>query len=101
MAYPPHLDTIRGIAATMRERRRSPQVVRPDAENWEAWWQAVREEPGLADALAEREQRLSWRDRIWANASLDFHVGALRDAGFREVDVIWQRLDKRVLMAVR
>ena len=71
------------------------------AEDWERWWQAIEAEPGFQDLLAERERRFAWRDRAWVNASLDFQIGALRDAGFRESDVIWQRLDNRVLMAVR
>jgi hypothetical protein len=29
------------------------------------------------------------------------HVAALRDAGFREVDTIWQVLANRVVLAVR
>lgn len=32
---------------------------------------------------------------------LEVHQAALRNAGFREVDVIWQHLDNRVVMAVR
>jgi hypothetical protein len=31
----------------------------------------------------------------------DAHVAALRDAGFREVDRIWQALANRVVLAVR
>jgi SAM-dependent methyltransferase len=99
MDYPPHLDVIGGAARKLREQRRT--AARPGAEDWETWWRAIQAEPGFAEVLAEREQRLSWRDRKWANASLDFQVGALRDAGFREVDVVWQRLNNRVLMAVR
>jgi hypothetical protein len=30
-----------------------------------------------------------------------FHRRALADAGFREVDTLWQDLDRRVLPAVR
>jgi hypothetical protein len=44
---------------------------------------------------------MAWRDRKWADAGVDFQVGALTDAGFREVDTIWQWLDDRGLMAVR
>jgi SAM-dependent methyltransferase len=99
MAYAPDRPTIRGLAMGIRERRRTQASA--NAETWERWWQAVESEPALADLFAERERRFAWRDRKWANASYDFQVGALRDAGFRETDVIWQRLDNRVLMAVR
>jgi hypothetical protein len=33
--------------------------------------------------------------------TLDLHRAALIDAGFQEVDVLWQSVDNRVLMAVR
>src|SRR5262249_53243402 len=101
MAYGPDRPTFRGLAVQTRERLRSPAQVPADAETWERWWQAVEAEPALTELVAERARRFAWRDRKWANAGTDFHIGALRDAGFREVDTIWQRLDNRVLMAVR
>jgi hypothetical protein len=76
-------------------------VIPADAETWERWWEAVAAEPGLKELYAERERRFEWRDRKWANTGLDLQIGALKDAGFREVDTIWQRLDNRILMAVR
>ena len=101
MAYAPDRPTIRDLAMSIRQRRRESVQSASTAEDWERWWQAVEAEPGLKDLFAERERRFAWRDRKWVNASLDFQVGALRDAGFRETDVIWQRFDNRVLMAVR
>jgi SAM-dependent methyltransferase len=101
MAYAPDRPTIRELAAKTRERRRAAPPADPSAETWEAWWEAVAAEPGLRDLYEERERRFTWRDRTWVNAGLDFQLGALRDAGFREADVIWQKLDNRVLMAVR
>jgi len=35
--------------------------------------------------------------RSWAEAGVDLHKAALRNAGFREVGVIWHTLDNRVL----
>lgn len=100
MAYAPDRPTIKGLAAATRERRRSIAPP-PGVDTWEGWWEAVAADPGLKELHTERERRFEWRDRVWANAGLDFQVGALRDAGFREIDTIWQRLDNRVLMAVR
>jgi hypothetical protein len=101
MAYAADRPTIKELAAKTRERRRATPPADATAETWEGWWEAVAAEPGLRDLYEERERRFEWRDRTWANAGLDFQIGALKDAGFREVDVIWQRLDNRVLMAVR
>jgi SAM-dependent methyltransferase len=101
MAYAADRPTIKELAAKARERRRLAPPIDSTAETWEDWWEAVAAEPALRDLYEERERRFGWRDRKWANAGLDFQIGALKDAGFREVDVIWQRLDNRVLMAVR
>lgn len=100
MAYAPDRPTISGLAQRVRERGRAAPPP-PGAETWEGWWEAIAAEPALADLYAERERRFTWRDRKWVNASLDFQIGALKDAGFREVDTIWQRLSNRILMAVR
>jgi SAM-dependent methyltransferase len=101
MAYAPDRPTIRDLAMGIRQRRRETVQATGTAEDWERWWQAVEAEPGLEELFAERERRFAWRDRKWVNAGFHFQVGALRDAGFRETDVIWQRFDNRVLMAVR
>jgi hypothetical protein len=49
----------------------------------------------------EREQRFGWKASGWHAPIFDLHVAALQDAGFREVGVIWQNGENRVLMAVR
>jgi SAM-dependent methyltransferase len=100
MAYAPDRPTIRDLAKRTREQRRSVPPT-PGVDTWEGWWQAIEAEPALHDLFEERTRRFAWRDFKWTNASLDFQIGALKDAGFREVDTIWQRLDNRILMAVR
>jgi hypothetical protein len=70
-------------------------------EDWEGWWQALRAEPALADLFAKRERRFTWRQPDQHRPIFAFHEAALCDAGFREVGVIWQHMDNRVLMAVR
>jgi SAM-dependent methyltransferase len=100
MQYPPDRPTVRELAASVRQRKRAASAG-TNVEDWERWWQAVEAEPALNDLFHKRQRLFEWRDRNWANASLEFQTGALKDAGFREVDTIWQRLDNRVLMAVR
>ena len=53
--------------------------------------------------LAERERRLLGEHsrRTFARPTEAFHLGALADAGFREMGTIWQDLDRRLLLAVR
>lgn len=86
------------------------------AESWEDWWLNLRKEPGLAALLEERDRRFSWRGAeretaIGATRSdttapvshthYEVHRAGLLDAGFSEVDVLWQHLGNRVLAAVR
>jgi SAM-dependent methyltransferase len=101
MAYAPDRPTIREMALKLRASRREATQATGNVEDWERWWQAIAANPALKEVFAERERLFSWRDRKWVSAGLDFQRGALFNAGFREVDTIWQKLDNRVLMAVR
>jgi hypothetical protein len=101
MQYAQDRPTIREMAISIRQGRRDATQAAGNVEDWERWWQAIEAEPALNDLFQERQRLFEWRDRKWANASLDFQIGALKDAGFHEMDTIWQRLDNRLLMAVR
>jgi hypothetical protein len=70
-------------------------------EDWDEWWAALAQEPSAGPLLAERTLRFAAFDRDTPAPIFDVHEAALRNAGFREVGVIWQRLDNRVLLAVR
>ncbi|PZR79015.1 MAG: hypothetical protein DLM65_11620 [Candidatus Aeolococcus gillhamiae] len=70
-------------------------------ETAEQWWDALAAEPALAPLLAERTRRFAGKQRQDTPPGFDVHVAALRAAGFREVDTIWQALANRVVLAVR
>jgi trans-aconitate methyltransferase len=70
-------------------------------ETSEQWWAALSAEPDIEPLLAERTRRFAAKRRQETAPDLAFHVTALRDAGFTEVDTIWQVLSDRVLLAVR
>jgi SAM-dependent methyltransferase len=70
-------------------------------ETAEQWWDALALEPAFAPLLAERARRFAGKQRQKIRPDFDLHVAALRDAGFREVETIWQMLSNRVLLAVR
>ncbi len=101
MRFAPHLGHFRKVADEVKAARRADAFERRGVEDWEGWWAALAREPAAAELLAERERRFSGRARDWINPSYDFQVGALREAGFAEVDTIWQNVDNRVLLAVR
>jgi hypothetical protein len=74
---------------------------------------ALEAEPAAAELFAERRRRFAWRNlepgkRFSAQPSdgltspiIEFHEAALRNAGFREVGVVWQQMEDRVLLAIR
>jgi SAM-dependent methyltransferase len=111
--FGPSLPTFRRVAAVLEDRTRRRSHDEQDIEDWERWWAALEAEPGLADLFAERQRRFAWRElepgkRFSARPTqgatspvIDLHEGALRNAGFREVGLIWQRVEDRVLMAIR
>lgn len=72
------------------------------ADTWDAWWEAAASVARYRDAFAAREQ--VWGDELHVappTVSLDFHLAALRSAGFRETGTVWRYLDDIVLYAVR
>jgi SAM-dependent methyltransferase len=101
MSYAPHEDTLRLLAEATTERQRAAAFAEGGSEDWEQWWAALADEPGAAALLAERARRFTDLHRDEEAPIFDVHEAALRNAGFREVGVIWQRLDNRVLLGVR
>jgi hypothetical protein len=55
----------------------------------------------MTPLIAERNKRLAAKERPPSTATVDLHIAALRDAGFREVATIWQSGTDRVLVAIR
>lgn len=95
------LPTLARLAETARARDEAAAFAQRGVEDWEAWWAAIAAEPGMPPLIAERERRFAQRRRDIAEPRLALHEAALEDAGFREVGVIWQRLDDRVVLAIR
>jgi trans-aconitate methyltransferase len=101
LKFEPSMASFQQVADAVKARVQDDAFTRRGIEDWEGWWQALRAETALADLFAERERRFAWRQMDSHRPIFALHEAALRDAGFREVGVIWQRMDNRVLMAVR
>jgi SAM-dependent methyltransferase len=103
LAFAPHQERLRLLADLARERQQAAAFDANGAEDWDAWWAALAREPGAAPLLEERLRRFAHlpdHERRDPAPIFDVHEAALRNAGFREVGVIWQRLDNRVLLGV-
>lgn len=101
LKFGPQLPSFQKVAQALTERTRIEAFERRGLEDWENWWKALQAEPSLKELFAERERRFAWKTSGWHAPIFDLHVAALRDGGFREVGVIWQNAENRVLMAVR
>ena len=70
---------------------------------WREWWEKMEREQGaLAPTFEERKERFANGQPSEGMLPIESHVGMIRQAGFREVDTIWQNLlEDRVLAAIR
>lgn len=74
-------------------------------EEWEPWWEALRQaadgDPELAAAFAQRSARDAEHPDTTEAPPLREHLAALSDAGLTDAGIVWQRGDDRVLVAMR
>jgi SAM-dependent methyltransferase len=67
---------------------------------WREWWEDAAKVPALKPLFRVREERQSQHPKT-GDLPMSVHVRALRRAGFREVAVLWQDVENRVLFAQR
>jgi SAM-dependent methyltransferase len=101
LSYDEHLSTHRRLAEHTVEQWRAAAFANAGREDWDAWWAAIAEEPALKATVEQRNSLIRALPRPKTRLSSRFHRAALLGAGFSEVDVIWQRLEDSVLLAVR
>ena len=91
--------TLRDLSARHDEHTQR-QGFAAGAPDYAAWYREAAREPELAALLPQREQRFADRPPQ-PLAPLEFHLAALRAAGFAEVGTAWQYLDDYVVLARR
>ena len=101
LKFAPALAAFQQVADAVKTRQQDEAFRGRGIEDWTGWWEALKAETALQDLFAERERRFAWRQTDQHRPIFALHRAALCDAGFREVGVIWQHMDNRVLMAVR
>ncbi|WP_394822463.1 class I SAM-dependent methyltransferase [Pendulispora albinea] len=80
-------------------RSREQMHVEADARGaatWEGWWDAIAHDATFAGAWEERGRRFGARHGE-EPITLAYHLAALRQAGFEETGVAWQRWDDVVM----
>lgn len=99
-----HMDFPAGeprLATAGRAIRDGREPAATGSDSWEEWWEAVGNEAALAAEVAERSRRHHDHPDHERSPDLAAHVEALRQAGFAEVDTVWQHFADRVLVAIR
>ncbi|WP_340540635.1 class I SAM-dependent methyltransferase [Nocardioides sp. GXZ039] len=87
-------DLVRRIGEDREER-----AVADGALDWETWWDRVRATPEFASEVAAHDAIFA--GRVSADSpSRAFHLEALREAGFADVDLIWHDLTEGLVCAV-
>lgn len=99
--FAPHIGTFQHIAETVKKHRQKEAFEQQGIEDWAKWWEAVKQDPILKPLMTERERRFASRKRTWEKPIYELHEAALLGAGFREIGIIWQNMDNRVVMAIR
>ncbi|WP_410812155.1 class I SAM-dependent methyltransferase [Micromonospora sp. 067-2] len=99
LRYDGSAPTLRDIASR-HDARVQQETFAAGALDYSAWYAEAARHPELAELAAQRERRFADRPPQ-ALAPLDFHLAALRTAGFAEVGTVWQYLDDHVVFARR
>lgn len=86
---------MRALATDERERVRV-HLTMAGVMTWQEWWDTALSQPGWEAEAAE--YALRWSDKAsTTKVSAEFHLEAMRAAGFVETAQIWQWFDDRVL----
>jgi SAM-dependent methyltransferase len=91
------------LAPALAEIEQQPQAGRDDRRaRWDAWWGQASREPALQPAV---EQRRAVFETTYPSGEFsppaDWHITALRDAGFAEAGLVWRSGPAAVIAAVR
>ena len=92
---------LRRLVEGIRRHRFGGKSLQAEWAPWRRWWRDLEKESALKAEFRERKSRFSKPHGASDLIPLDFHERALRRAGFRDVEVVWQELEDRILLAVR
>ena len=87
------------LAEIARQRGAEPDDRRA---RWDAWWDQASREPALQPAVTQRRSvfETTYPTEEFSPPA-DWHITALRDAGFLEVGLVWRSGPAAVIAAVR
>jgi len=90
-----------GLTTSLAARADQRHAQSGPVQTWAEWWAAATVDPGLAELVAQRDERHVESEHHGSPAGrLSVQVAALRAAGFAEVGTLWQRGYNRLLCGV-
>lgn len=100
MRFDSRWPTLAQVAGTVRQRIEQ-EAVEKGEDDWATWWARAESIPQLAPLKAQRDALYATksprRTTSGEDCSVDFHVAALRHAGFAEAGTAWQQFDNYVV----
>ncbi|CAH1692917.1 Methyltransferase family protein [Hyphomicrobiales bacterium] len=104
MRFDSRWPTLGRAAATIRQRIEREAVANGE-DDWATWWARAGAIPRLAALKDKRDafyaSRRPKRATSGEDCSVDFHLAAMRHAGFAEVGTAWQQFDNYVVFGRR
>lgn len=91
---------LRRLSEDVRKVRFGGVPLQSEWAEWTRWWERTERDSRLRALFEERKRRASVHPH-GESPSLGVHERALRRAGFREVAVVWQDLENRILVGIR
>ena len=94
LEFDSHSPTCQKLSTSLTKTRWQTAFAAGDIDDWDAWWASLPGHPTLDPLLDARRQRFAQTDHAVYDpiiTSFALHTGALVEAGFHEIDTIWQR----------
>jgi len=94
------LPELTGRLAARAEARQQARYAAGATMSWRQWWEHVAADPTLGPLVAERKRLFADHVTDW-NPPVSWHLNALREAGYREVGLVWRGTRDAAVAALR
>ncbi len=94
-------EMIRSLFNDVRHKHQEFMKGNGKGVTWQKWWEGIGKVEEIKPLMEERKRRYPEADNHNHLVSLDQHIKFLLDAGFSAVEVGWQDLDNKVIVAIK
>jgi ubiquinone/menaquinone biosynthesis C-methylase UbiE len=97
----PGLPALTDRISSWKEVRREARYAAGSVLSWEQWWAHVEQDPTLGPLMGQRPDVFKGLHAVDFAPNIDWHLQALRQAGFTEVGLTWRGGTDAAVTAVR